>query len=698
MRSTYRAFLLAGASATALVPALARAQDDGSSIELDPIFVTATTDTTAQAEGYVADYSQAATKSDTPVAETPQSISVVTAQQIDDQNAQTLGQALRYTAGVLGEPFGVDPRFDSPTIRGFEARGSQYVNGLRQLRYLGAPAYETYALQQVEVLRGPNSSLYGAGSPAGIINQVQKRAQSFDFGEVGVGFDDNGSNQVFFDFNRTATEDLSFRLTGIGKDFNSQIDELGNERGYVGLAARWRPTDRTTIDFISSYTDDSPISPPGIPAALVDQGDDDDLRELYTGEENWDESDRQIFNLGYELNHELPNGWALSQGFRYEEFDWEYYGHYVNGTANGGTEITRGANRQVEHNSGINLDTRLTGEIATGAATHDLLFGIDIRRYEADTITEFYYGENLDWQDPDYGNIPTGDAWYVSTPDITQTQIGAYAQDEITAGRLRGSFALRYDWSKQEGTTFTNFAGEGDIDQTDDALTGRAGLGYEVAPGTLVYANYSTSFDPVIGVDGAGDQLKPLEARQFEVGAKYQPDSFNGLFTAAIYDLRQENLTVNLGAPLGQRQIGEVQSYGLELEAVAELRQGLNFRASYAYNETEQIEPDGANDGNELPNAPNHLAGIWLDQSFDSGFRIGGGARYIGDRKGDLANTYDIDDVTVVDLAAGYSRDNMEISMNVDNMFDNVYVSSCGSFGCYYGEGRTFSAKVSYKW
>ncbi|WP_136637119.1 TonB-dependent siderophore receptor [Pseudooceanicola onchidii] len=703
MKSPCRTALLAGASTLALAAVPAHAQDDTDAVSLDAIVVTATTDTAAQADGYVADYNQSATKSDTPLARTPQSVSVVTAQQIEDQNAQTLGQTLNYTAGVLGEPFGSDPRFDSPTVRGFEARGSQYVNGLRQLRYMGAPAYETYALQQVEVLRGPSSSLYGAGSPAGIINQVQKRAQGFDFGEVGIGFDSNGSSQLFFDFNAAAREDLSFRVTGIAKDANTQIRDLGNERGYLGLAARWTPSDYTTVDVIASYTNDSPISPAGVPFALTGQGNDRYLRELYTGEPGWDRSDRKIFNLGFELNHELDSGWTLSQGFRYEKFDWEYYGHYVTGTANGGTEITRGANRQVEHNTGISLDTRLAGEIDTGAATHNLLFGIDIRRFKADTVTEFYNAAtggvgNLTWANPTYGIHPNGTAWYTSTPAITQTQVGVYAQDEVTLGRLSGSFALRYDWSKQEGTTFTNFAGAGVVNQSDQALTGRAGIGYDVAPGAMLYANYSTSFDPEIGVDGGGNTLKPLTARQWEAGIKYEPTAFRGLFTAAIYDLKQENLTINLGGALGRRQIGQVDSYGLELEGVAELARGLNLRASYSYNQTKVIEAGGANNGNEMPNAPAHLASIWLDQSFDNGLSIGGGARYIGARKGDLANTYSLPDVTVVDLGVGYTRDNMEASLNIGNVFDKVYLSNCGSFGCYYGQGRTITAKVSYTW
>ncbi|MEI4486739.1 TonB-dependent siderophore receptor [Frigidibacter sp. MR17.14] len=687
------ALLLLGPSLLSLHAAWA--QEPTEALTLDTITVTASPDSAVAADGYVGTYSQGATKSATPVAETQASVSVVTGRQIEDQGATTLGQALSYTAGVLGEPYGADPRFDSPTVRGFEARGAQYVNGLRQLRYMGAPAYETYGLQQVEVLKGPSSSLYGAGSPAGIINQVQKRAQEFDFGETGLSFDSNGSSAAFLDINRAASDTLSYRLTGIGRDSQTQIDELGNERGYLAGALRWRPDDQTTIDVIASYTKDSPISPTGVPYGLTQTESGRELRKLQTDEEGWDRSDRQMWNTGVEISRALDNGWTLSQGFRYEKFDWDYNGTYVSGLSTDGSQILRGANFQDEDTTGLNLDTRLAGEITTGAVTHRLLFGLDLRRYEADTTTEFYTGTALDWADPDYGNLPTGAPWYTSISSVEQTQVGLYAQDELSFGNWRGSLALRQDWTEQTGDTYTNYAGDGTIDQRDQALTGRAGLGYQFAGGVMPYVSYSTSFDPEIGTDENGDALDPLTARQWEVGVKYQPTGMNALFSIAAYDLTQENVTVSLGNGLS-RQIGKVSSKGVELEATAELAKGWNLRAGYAWNETEQ--QGGTTDGLEMPNAPGQLASLWLDHDLGNGISLGGGLRHIGERKGDLANTYDLEAVTLVDLAARYRHGAYEASLNVSNLTDEVYVANCGSFGCFYGEGRTLTAKVSYKW
>lgn len=696
MSQNFRAAVLLSASTIALAASPAFAQQTAEPIVLDTITLTATSDASVQAEGFVSDYVQAATKSDTPVAEMQQSVSVITTSQIEQQGAENLGEALTYSAGVSGQPYGADPRFDSPNMRGFEARSAQYVNGLRQLRYLGAPAYETYGLQQIEVLKGPSSSLYGAGNPAGIINQVQKRAQDYDFGEAGVGYDSNDASQAFFDVNRAASDAFAWRLTGILRNDKTQIKELGNDRGYLAGAFRWRPDEMTTIDVIVSHTDDSPISPSGVPYDLTQIADGDYLRDLYTGNPNWDESDRKMTNFGVEISHELDSGWTVSQGFRYEKLNWDYTNTYVSGLS--GDDITLGYTDQHEDTSGISLDTRISGEVVTGAATHNLLFGLDLRKYDAETRTEFSFGPSLNWRDPDYSDVAPGAPWYIATTDVTLTQVGIYVQDEITAGNWRGALTLRHDRAEQNGTQYNNFNGMTDADQVDKATSGRAGISYVFANGMMPYLSYSTSFDPQIGTDENGNKLNPTEARQWEAGIKYSPEGFNGLITAAVYDLKETNVTrrvVEGGRPF-DRQIGEVKSRGFELEATAELAEGWDIRAGYSYNDTEQVE--GANDGNRMPNAPRHLASAWLSRDFGNGWQAGGGFRHIGQRFGDEANVYDLDAVTLLDLGGSYTQGNIEAALNVSNLTDETYVANCGSFGCFYGEGRTVSAKVSYNW
>ncbi|MFC3170087.1 TonB-dependent siderophore receptor [Paracoccus fontiphilus] len=697
MQALPRSLLLASASALALsCPVLA--QDAGSpTTSDDSVFVlgdiTLTVDDVA---GYFANGAQA-TKSAVPISESQQSVSVVTEDQIEDQGARNLGEALSYTAGVVGQPFGIDPRFNNPTLRGFGTEKAQYVNGLRQGRFFGSVDYETYGMQQIEVLRGPSSSLYGAGMPAGIINQVQKRAQSTEFGEVGLGLDSNDGKQVFFDVNRAPGDTLSWRLTGTGRDIRTQIDELDNERGYLAGAVRWNPDDATTIDFLASYTKDAPISPVGIPFGLTELADGEDLRDLYVGQTNWDDSDRTMWNLGLEFSRDLDNGWTLSQGFRYEKLDWDYTGTYVSTGAVIGADgsFLRGASQQSESSDSISLDTRLSGEAITGAVTHQLLFGTDIRKYDADESSLIERDRTtFNWLNPDNGGpLPV----FEGTPNagsVTLKQVGLYAQDEIIYDNWRGSVGLRYDWAEQTGTQYGVPA---EFDESE--LTGRAGLSYRFANGVMPYVSYATSFDPQTGLNELEQPLKPTEGEQWEVGLKYQPSGFDGLITAALYDLRQTNVNQWAGtSPDGfnlYRQIGEVKSRGIELEATAAIGQSWNVRAAYAYNDTEQL--GGINTGQPMWNAPRHMASAWVDYDWGNGIRTGGGIRHVGSRM-DVSNTIELESFTLVDLGATYARDNVEATLNVANLTDEVYLSTCGWFGCYYGEGRTVTAKVSYKW
>lgn len=701
MRLSTRSFMLASASVLALtMPATAQdvAQDaaPAATTNSDEVFVLGEiTLTVDDVSGYVANGSQAS-KSATPIAESQQSVSVVTTQQIEDQGAQNLGQALGYTAGVLAEPFGIDPRFDTPNIRGFKADNAQYVNGLRQGRHFGAIGQELYGMQQIEVLRGPTSGIYGAGSPLGVINMVQKRARSTDFGEVGVGYGSHDSSQLFFDVNRVANEDLAWRITGIGRNESTQIEDLTNDGGYLAGAVRWTPDAATTIDFMANYTKDSPMSPTGVPYALTQSGDGDYLRDLYTGQKNWDDSDRTMYSVGAEISHELDNGWTLSQGFRYEKLDWDYRSTFAQEVIDS-TSFSRGSSRQSEESETFSVDTRLSGEMVTGQATHQLLFGVDVRKYDAYESSQFGTASNLNWRNPDYyAEMPTFDGTPNAGPSLLK-QAGIYAQDEIIYGNWRGSLGMRYDWVEQTGERYGIRS-----EYKDNKITGRVGLGYVMANGMAPYISYSTSFDPQAGVDIDGQALKPTEGKQWEAGVKYQPTAFDGLITAAIYDLRQENVNRNVtdaDGVQGIRQSGEVKSRGFELEATAEIAEGWNLRGGYAYNDTKQVAPKGDPlDGNDLADAPHHLASIWLDRDFGNGLRAGGGIRYIGSRYINDQNTAKLDDVTLVDLGGSYTRGNVETSLNITNLTDEVYVSACGFSYCSYGEGRTVTAKVTYKW
>ena len=698
-----RFLFLAGTSALALaIPAAAQTSDatDTETVVLDEIVL----DATAPTRGYVVPTTQIATKTETSVLETQQSVSVVTGQQIRDQGATSVGQALRYSAGAVAEPYGATPGFDEPNIRGFGSNNSQYLNGLRFIRKFGAPSYELYGLERVELLRGPSSALYGAGSPGGIVNLVQKHAQPEDFAEAGVGYGSFGDASLFFDVNRAASDVLAWRLTGQISKTEEQVEEVTNDRQYLATALRWQMDEVSTLDLLLSYQKDSPISPAGVPYALTQIADGDDLREFYAGYPDETDSDRRMLNLGVEYGRDLDNGWRLEQSFRYQKFDWDYNIFTSSSLSDDGGSIVLTQTDQEESGNTLNADTRLTGEVTTGAATHRLLVGIDALRYSFDNTTVFSTPlSTIDWRDPDLGGFRPGPAWYTKNEDLTITQVGIYAQDEISWDNWRMSLGLRHSWVKQTGTVTVNGI-ESDGYQKDNATSGRIGLSYVFDNGVAPYVSYSTSFDPEIGTDRAGNAFEPTEGKQWEVGVKYQPSDAI-LLTAAYYDLKQDNLIRYDAAGLPV-QSGEVRARGLELEATAELAQGWDIRAAYAYTDT-RLNGDVAPEtdptailynGNRAANSPYHMASLWLVRDFDNGFRLGGGVRYVGERYGDDANDYPLDSNTLVDLGASYTRDNIVASLNVLNLTDKTYLASCSQFYCNYGEGREIQARLSYQW
>ncbi|QUS36236.1 TonB-dependent siderophore receptor [Falsirhodobacter algicola] len=698
----HRTLLVAGTSLLALSLA-AKAQDDATALEA--IVVTGAPDPTAPAGGFVATGQASATKTGTARIDTQQTTSVVTSEQITAQGARTLGQALNYSAGTFGEPYGQDSRGDAPRLRGFDGGNSQFLNGLKLLRSNTTPSFETYGLERIEVLHGPAGVLYGAGNPGGMINMIQKRAQFDTFNEVGLSFGTDDRAETFFDLNRTVGTDVAYRFTGVLRSQTGAAEEIEDDRIYLAPSVTWQINGEDTLTFLGSYQWDNPEQPTSVSTDALIGGSDAIGRDTYIGEEDYNHSDRKQVNLGVEWQHRFNDNWSLTQGLRYQSFDWDYQWLYFSSLT--GDTINRGAIEQDEDTETVNLDTRLTGHARTGAVDHTLLFGLDIRRYDELTQTAFGRGvPGLSASDPQYGATVDPEIWYEAENDLTYRQTGIYAQDELRVDRWRATLGLRHDWSSREGTTYSNFAGTTDVDEDTSETTGRAGLSYVFDNGFAPFVSYATTFDPVVGTDElTGDPLDPTSGRQWEVGVKYQPAGFDGFFTATLFDIEQKNVTVSVldsaSGVVTSRQRGQVDSKGLELEGVAQLSPAWTLRAAYSYTDAETVSDDYA--GLVPENTPEDVASLWVGYDFDpagplAGLNLGGGIRYFGARFGDAANTYRMDGETLLDASVSYVHEAVTARVTVQNLTDEEYLAQCGSFGCTYGAGRTVIADVSYRW
>lgn len=676
-------------------------------IVLDAVTIEGFQNPNAPLEGRVA-RSSATTKTGRPLLETQSSVSVVPRAQIEEQGATNLSEALSYSAGIVTENYGGDPRFDSLFLRGFNLENDKFLDGLRLMRSTqfptSAPAFELYGLERVEVLRGPASVLYGAGTPAGLVNMIQKRAQADgDFTELGFSADSKGSASVYGDANRVVDDRFAYRVTAKGGNSRTDVEEIDSKRGYLGLSASYALSDATELEFMASYHGDAPISPTGVPSGLIGQVDAKDLREFYFGDKSVNDSDRKMGTLSFGLTHDFGNGWRLNNTLRYTDFDWDYDSVYISGLT--GTSVGRGVITQRENFRAIATDLRLAGSAETGAVTHALTFGIDAQKLRERAYTGFSTIAPIDYAAPSYGGITVPAPWYTADKSVDATQVGLYALDEIEFGNWRATAGLRYEWTRQEGQSVTNF-GTTDYAREDRQLTGHLGLGYLWDNGVSVYAAYSTSYLPQPGFDIDNNPLEPTHGKQWELGAKYEPTAFDGLFTAALYDLRETDRNTSVteevegGTITGVRQIGEARIRGLELEGVAEFGQGWSVKGAYTYAST---DISGENDGNELANTPRHAASLWLSREFQSGpmqgLQLGGGLRYIGSRWASDANTERLEAVTLVDLGASYEWENGVIGrLNVNNLTDEAYISAVGLNSSYYGDGRTVQASLSRRW
>ncbi len=705
-------------------PAHAQGSENGDdSTQLQPIVIQGQPKFGAT-DGYVADQSLTATKTGASLVETPQSISVVTRKQLDDQNVQTVSQALRYTAGVTSEARA--GRYDYPNIRGFGAPGGADANfvglfdGMRLPRgvYYIAPSVDPYLLERVELLRGPSSVLYGAINPGGVINLWSKRPTAEPLREVELQYGTFDRKQAGFDFSGPITEDRSllYRLTGVARHADTQIDFTEDQRYSIAPAVTWQPDQDTTLTVLGHIQNDPSAGaftylPFAGTVAATPNGFRFD-REFFEGEPDFDRSHRQQKSIGYEFEHRFNDVWTVRQNLRYMDLDYDYRSVYETGWNADYTELTRGTVESIESASAFTVDTNAQAEFDTGALHHTALFGIDYRRNTADSLLGMGGAPNLDVGNPAYGIDISGPSLDYGT-DQTIEQLGLYAQDQVKIGNLTWLAGLR--WDSVDMTTDSEFVPTGVVtrtSQSDRAWTWRTGLIYQFDNGIAPYASYSTSFEPVSGTDFFGRPFKPTEGEEFEVGVKYQPAGWSGFLQASLFDLTQTNVKTadpDPTHPFASVQTGEVRSRGIELEAHANVTDDLSMIASYSYIDIENTE-DTTYKGKKPFGVPNHLASLWANYTVPAGMleglSIGGGVRYVGSSSGNPMNTIAVPSYTLFDAALRYDFGAIDpkyrgttLSLNAANLFDKDYVASCwNDTSCFYGTGRTITAGLKVRW
>ncbi len=693
-----------------------RAPAPGAQAALPAVTVTANTEresATGPVQGYAARRSATGTKTDTPILETPQSLSVVGAEEIETLKAQSLQDALGYVAGISRSE-GLDRTTDGLFLRGFQSSnvGTYFRDGTPYTVNYYNGRQEPYGLERIEVLKGAASVLYGASAPGGIINTVSKRPTTEPLRELNLELGSFARKQVSGDFAGALDQDgqWSYRLTFLGRDSGSFVNHVPDDRTYFAPALKWQPNSDTSLTLLAEYHQDKTAYVYGLPGpgTVLPNIHGQLPRNLYTGEPGYDKFDLTRYSVGYLLEHAFSDHLKLRHSLRYFHAQNEYNNAWIWGLASDQrTTLSRGAQDRWDRSSATTLNTSLQYQAAHGSVRHTALVGFDHSTPRHETERYNRTGQPLDLYAPVYGQ-PFGAAVPSDYSSVSTTKrMGLYLQDQIKIGEkwvalLGGRYdTLRYD----ERAYFTS---EKFIDgEKSNAFTGRAGLVYLADGGLAPFLSYSESYEPTDGRDREGRRFKPTTGTQIEAGVRWQPPGSSTLVSAAVYQLTRDNLTVTDPVdPNHAIQHGRVRSRGVELEARTRIGRNANLIAAYAYTDARTVRASPLQpeqEGTRSIGVPYNQVSLWADYDFGTfglpGLKVGAGVRHMGEARGMAHGTpVSVPAFTLLDAMVSYHTGPWRFALNISNLADKAYIGSCTMYGCFYGEPRKVIGTATYRW
>ncbi len=680
-------------------------------------------------DGYLATHSSVATKTSKELAKTSQSVSVVTATQIEEQGSRTVAESMRYTAGVLTNPYGSTHRYDYLAMRGINdgSVDNIIIDGLKSMGDPGSFTslqIDPYFLERIDVLKGPSSVLYGRSNPGGLAALTTKRPEFQQAGRIDLSFGSHDYKQTAFDFTGPLSDKIAYRVVGLAKDSNVQVDHVEETR-YSLMPSLAINLDDDTLLNLYAYLQHEPNGGyhGSVPASgtLHKRNGQRISASFFEGDPDKEEFKRTQQMVGYEFEHRFNDVWSARQNFRYLDATTENSQVWGNGyLSDSSNQLVRGFSGGEEHLHGWIVDNMLQADFATGAAQHTVVTGLD-----------YQYSKNKVRYDRDYTSITPLDVFNPSYPanDLSglttvsealrrQKQAGLYVQDLIQLGGWNFSAGLRQDWydvsidDYRQGTKDANVGNK---------LSGHVGVLYAFDNGLSPYVSYSTSFNPTSNYSDGAQILEPTTGEQWEFGLKFQPPGTEDLYTLSFFSIEMENLFAkenNFTDSYEYKGVGGIDSRGVEFEARVQLTDNLQLLGSYTYNDVEYsksyyIFADNTYTnvvdakGNTPYQTPGQMGSLWADYAFKdgllAGLTIGAGARYVGESYGSDLNDFKVPSYTLFDASVSYDFGNLglhgtSLRVNANNLTDEYYVASCYSAtACYLGEERSVVATLTQK-
>lgn len=696
-----------------------------------------------------------ATKSDVPIVETARSLTVISSDQFSGQGALTLDDTLGYTASVVGDTFGFSTRIDAIRVRGLKA--IEYLDNIQVLfGFYNTTRTEVHTLDQVEVLKGPASVLYGAGAPGGIVNAISKQAgRDYLDKEVAISAGSFNRKEITTDlgFDLSGDGNLTGRVVTLFRDSDTQLDFVNDDSIVVAPSITFED-DTTRLTALFNYTEREsdtahqflPLTVTGCPnndvsianpAVCASASQKEINTSFYAGDPNFNRYDSESVSVTLFGEKILNDIFSLESTARYRDSETDYRQSLIStqgGNPDAGPDmfnpnrpegqvIGRSWYDRPATSDQLSLDARLRATVDTGSMSHDILVGLNYQAVNtaingasllypslaaADQIFPVGFPTTFNVFSPNYdGSEIPSDAVFDLFREPTREDVdtkAVYISDQITYGNFIVNAGVRYDDIKSN---------DGRKIQKDDATSFSMGALYKTKTGLNPYISYTESFLPVFGSsafipNGPPSQpFRPEEGKQTEIGVKYQPSGTSAYVTAAIYDLDLINQPDTLAFPGTPRtQDGEIKIKGLEIESMMVLGD-FQARATFSLLDTENEFGEAVN---YVPEKQASIWGIWTPSGDSlSRLRIGAGVRYTGETESNTMaylfpdpmpgtrTKITMDAYTVADALVGYNLGNVDVSLNVRNLFDHSYFSGCSVGGCFGGEERTAVGTLTYK-
>jgi iron complex outermembrane receptor protein len=714
------------AEETGFAPAVQVLPDAQSTVRVDfamRMASSSNTVTVTAGPDFIATTSSAGTKTDTPLIDLPQSVSVVTLEQLRQRDVQTIEDAVRYTSGVDAEPYGPDLRVDSFFIRGFNGTyDGLYLDGLALPKVSGEVVSWTAnpsSLASVDVIKGPSSVLYGQNEPGGLIDLESRRPPMTPQGEVRFEAGNYDRYQGFADVGGPlfGSSKFFYRLNGLARSSGTQVRFAQDNQEYIAPSFTWLPDSRTSLTVLTNYLNlDAGSEGQFLPAQgmLLDKGkiapnpNGQIPVDTYDSDPSYDDYHKIEYFSGYQLQRQLNTRWTLRQNFRFSHLELPTYtGLYGLGfvqpaictttpdAAACSSTIGRETINSRANNSQALVDNTLQGNLRTGAWSHTVLAGYNYNHEGSRVQLGYGTGPDLDLFAPVYPVAITPPSFNYVNTNGTLEQHGVYLQDQITRSKLSVLLSGREDWALEN--TRDSIAADV-IHQDASKFTGRAAVLYHTSLGIAPYFSYSTSFNPIPGVDAYGHAYIPDTGVQYEAGAKWQPRGINAFLTASLFQVTEDNVQTNdPNNPLNTVQTAQQRSRGVELEGQSSLGRNISLVGSFTHQQVLYTKPYYGVVDVKPETVPDNLASLWTNYNPRRGFGAGAGVRFSGVTPGDSLNTFFVPGHTLMDAEVHYTTGAIRVGLNGENLLNKTYVAYCyGSTDCNYGYQRTFNGNLTY--